>query len=140
MFVRLHALFRHWERYHDFTDTYSKKICRDFGFESGRGFTFKYEINNNQARSICVLFAGSVVTFSFILRVAELPYEACTTNLEGSKNNLIDYGSSIWLTVITMTTVGYGDIYPHTVFGQITAIFIALWGTFVISLLIMVTG
>ena len=34
MFVRLHALFRHWERYHEYTDTYSKKICRDFGFES----------------------------------------------------------------------------------------------------------
>ena len=75
MFVRIHAVFRHWERYHQYTDTMSKKICRDFGFESGRGFTCKYEINNNQARSICALFTCSVATFSFILRVAELPYE-----------------------------------------------------------------
>ena len=135
MFVRLHALFRHWERYHEYTDTMSKKICRDFGFESGRGFTFKYEINNNQARSICALFFCSVATFSFVLRVVELPFEQ-----HHDKDNLIDYGSSIWLTVITMTTVGYGDIFPHTIFGQITAIFTALWGTFVISLLIMVTG
>jgi voltage-gated potassium channel Kch len=87
-----------------------------------------------------VLFTCSVVTFSFILRVAELPYEQYHATPTDFKDNLTDYGSSIWLTVITMTTVGYGDIYPHTVFGQITAIFIALWGTFVISLLIMVTA
>tara|TARA_B110000285_G_C14946396_1_gene524536 strand:- start:420 stop:851 length:432 start_codon:yes stop_codon:yes gene_type:complete len=140
MFVRIHALFRHWERYHEYTDTYSKKICRDFGFEAGRGFTFKYEINNNQARSIGVLFFFSVIMFSFILRVAELPYEQWDGCPNGFKDNLTDFGSSIWLTVITMTTVGYGDIFPRTLFGQITAIFIALWGTFVISLLIMVTA
>jgi len=140
MFVRIHALFRHWERYHSFTDTFSKKVCRDFGFESGRGFTFKYEINNNQTRSICVLFFCSVVTFSFILRVVELPYEQYLKNPADIRNNLRDYGSAIWLTVITMTTVGYGDIFPHTAFGQITAILTALWGTFVISLLIMVTA
>jgi voltage-gated potassium channel len=87
-----------------------------------------------------VLFTCSVVTFSFILRVVELPFEQYNKVNPAYKDNLTDYGSSIWLTVITMTTVGYGDIYPHTIFGQMTAIFIALWGTFVISLLIMVTA
>ena len=37
-----------------------------------------------------------------------------------------------------MTTVGYGDVYPVTVFGRIVGIFCALWGTFIISLLIIV--
>jgi len=37
-----------------------------------------------------------------------------------------------------MTTVGYGDIYPVTVFGRVVAIICALWGTFIISLLIIV--
>lgn len=39
-----------------------------------------------------------------------------------------------------MTTVGYGDISPQTAGGQVTGIIIALWGAFVISLLIMVTA
>lgn len=52
---------------------------------------------------------------------------------------MTDFGSAIWLTVITITTVGYGDIWPHTVGGQLTCATIAIWGAFVVSLLIMVT-
>ena len=37
-----------------------------------------------------------------------------------------------------MTTVGYGDIYPITPFGRVIGVIAALWGTFVISLLIIV--
>ena len=37
-----------------------------------------------------------------------------------------------------MTTVGYGDMYPVTLFGRIIGIIAAFWGTFVISLLIIV--
>jgi voltage-gated potassium channel len=83
-----------------------------------------------------------VSILSYILRLWELPYEQDMVNsaTRANSNNLQDYGSSIWLTCITMTTVGYGDIYPHTIGGQITAIVIALWGTFVISLLIMITS
>jgi hypothetical protein len=89
-----------------------------------------------------MLFAGSVTILSFILRVWELPYEQDLVNsaTKSNSNNLQDYGSAVWLTVITMTTVGYGDIYPHTVGGQFTAIIIAIWGTFVISLLILITS
>jgi hypothetical protein len=52
---------------------------------------------------------------------------------------MTDYPSAIWLTVITLSTVGYGDICPQTIGGQITCCVIALWGSFVVSLLIMVT-
>jgi voltage-gated potassium channel Kch len=36
-----------------------------------------------------------------------------------------------------MTTVGYGDVAPTTFFGRLTAITVAIWGTFLISLLIL---
>jgi len=37
-----------------------------------------------------------------------------------------------------LTTVGYGDIFPITVLGKITAVCIALWGTFIVSLMVLV--
>lgn len=51
-----------------------------------------------------------------------------------------DYGSAIWLIIITSTTVGYGDIYPHTVGGQICCVITAFWGTFIVSLLVLVVA
>ena len=37
-------------------------------------------------------------------------------------------GESLWFSVVTVTTVGYGDYTPVTVYGRITAIFIMLIG------------
>lgn len=45
------------------------------------------------------------------------------------------YFTAIWNVVITMTTVGYGDVYAVSPFGRIISIMNALWGAFVISLL-----
>jgi len=42
---------------------------------------------------------------------------------------------SVWWTVVTMTTVGYGDIVPHTVLGRVVGMFVMLAGISVISLL-----
>ena len=141
MFVRFYAVVRHFERYHEFTDLYSQKICRSrFGFKSGRLFTFKCEMNHERKVTIIVLMSlTSTMLLAFILRVFELPFEQNKKEVQ-FKDNLTDYGSAIWLTVITMTTVGYGDIFPHTIGGQITAMIIAIWGAFIISLLIMVTS
>jgi voltage-gated potassium channel Kch len=86
---------------------------------------------------ITLMWIVSTLVLAFILRVFELPYEQ---NAEISSVLLRDFGSAIWLSVITMTTVGYGDICPKTTGGRFTAMFIAIWGSFVISLLIMVTA
>jgi len=42
------------------------------------------------------------------------------------------------LTIITMTTVGYGDFFPRTSFGRIIDAVLVIWGTFIVSLMVVV--
>ena len=42
--------------------------------------------------------------------------------------------NTIWNVIITMTTVGYGDIYPKTTMGRTIGVIVALWGLFLVSI------
>ena len=46
------------------------------------------------------------------------------------------YITSVWCVIITMTTVGYGDVYAISIYGRIVSTLNAIWGTFIISLLV----
>lgn len=39
--------------------------------------------------------------------------------------------------IITLTSVGYGDLYPKTRIGQLVGVFISLSGAVIISLLVI---
>lgn len=39
----------------------------------------------------------------------------------------------MWLIMVTMTTVGYGDITPITIGGRIIGVIICIWGMFLTS-------
>ncbi|MEM2070029.1 MAG: potassium channel family protein [Archaeoglobaceae archaeon] len=46
----------------------------------------------------------------------------------------LDFFNSVWWAVVTITTVGYGDIYPVTPLGKLIAMVIVLMGVAVVSL------
>lgn len=46
----------------------------------------------------------------------------------GSNQNVKSLWDSFWWAMVTVTTVGYGDIYPVTTDGRITAMFLMLIG------------
>ena len=45
--------------------------------------------------------------------------------------------NSIWNMIITLTSVGYGDIFPKTHFGRIVGILICFWGFFIVSFFVL---
>lgn len=47
----------------------------------------------------------------------------------------VGYGDSLWWAIVTATTVGYGDISPHTVLGRIAAVILMFNGIGLISAL-----
>lgn len=51
----------------------------------------------------------------------------------GTDPNVHGLWDSFWWTIVTITTVGYGDIYPVTTGGRILAIFLMLGGIATVS-------
>jgi hypothetical protein len=50
--------------------------------------------------------------------------------IDPSMNNLFD---DLWFVVVSLTTVGYGDITPSTVFGKVFSLILLLIGVFIFS-------
>jgi hypothetical protein len=80
-------------------------------------------------------FTMSVLLLAYLLRIFELPY-----NFAVNTKDFETYFSAIWCVVMSVTAVGYGDTVPFTVFGRCLIMFAALWGTFIISLMIVSVG
>lgn len=53
--------------------------------------------------------------------------------IEGPENGFTSIPKSIYWTIVTITTVGYGDITPQTAFGQIIAALVMLTGYSIIA-------
>jgi voltage-gated potassium channel len=53
---------------------------------------------------------------------------AIVERAEDHKHGFETFGDSLWWGVVTMTTVGYGDIVPESRVGRITAVFVMLTG------------
>jgi len=73
------------------------------------------------------------VFFFFILTVLVI-FGSMMYLIEGPENGFTSIPHGIYWAVVTLTTVGYGDIAPHTVLGRAVASFIMLTGFSIIAI------
>lgn len=78
------------------------------------------------SREKIMVFVMSIVIFSVIL--GTIMYL-----VEGQENGFSSIPRSIYWTIVTLTTVGYGDIAPQTTLGQIIASIIMVLGYGIIA-------
>ena len=101
----------------------------------GASFCLKALIEQRPGFTVTILSVISILWLSYLLRIFErIAYES-----QGQKV-FESYFTSIWCVVITMTTVGYGDVYSISTFGRLISIGNALWGAFIISCLVASMG
>jgi voltage-gated potassium channel len=87
-----------------------------------------------------ILFTSTILILSYLVRIFELPYFRMKPEDDELHNMMDNYFNALWLIVITLTTVGYGDVSPCTNPGRLIAMISALWGAFLISLLVLTVG
>ena len=95
-------------------------------------FAFKGVVKKNP--QICLLTSLFVTTvvFGFQLRIFEGPL----SDISGQDFNSMF--SCMWNVIITMSSVGYGELYPKTSLGRIIGVIICFWGVFITSAMVVI--
>lgn len=77
------------------------------------------------------LLRGRVLVYAFG-GAALITYLAALAVLDAEQNhagsNIRSFGDAWWWAVVTLTSVGYGDLYPVTFLGRIVAVFLMIGG------------
>jgi hypothetical protein len=107
------------------------RISRLYNSESGAVFALKGIFKDAPFRFISTVFSLSVLLFTFVFRVSEAGAYA-------SSSTGTIYSNMAWMTVMTMTTLGYGDYVPQTMVGRGIGSACAIWGALIVSVMVVV--
>ncbi len=104
------------------------RITRLLRGQAGKDLVLDVLHNRGQyATFITILLAGMVLS---VASVMVLQFESKDPNA-----NILTGGDAIWWGIVTITTVGYGDFYPVTELGRLTAVFVMVAGIGIIGAL-----
>lgn len=74
-----------------------------------------------------------IIIFMLFVAVLAMIYGALMYLIEGSEHGFTSIPRSVYWAIVTITTVGYGDITPSTPLGQALASFVMLTGYAIIA-------
>lgn len=74
-----------------------------------------------------------ILVFFFIMIIMATVYGCLMYLIEGPNNGFSDIPKSIYWAIVTITTVGYGDVVPHTAIGKAVASLVMVTGYAIIA-------
>ena len=109
------------------------RIMKISNVEESTLFIIKCLIKKRPYQFFITSLIISILIFSYGIRICELPL---TIKLESP--GLQSYLTTLWMVMITMTTVGYGDYQPKTIPGRTLGFVLCIWGVFLMSMIVII--
>ncbi len=117
--------------------------CVDFT----SSFFLKATLRQNPLKCICCCWSVLLVFAGYSLYVTErlvCSYERSALGLNDplacGGNELLSFWNAQWILIITISTIGYGDVYPYTHGGRFVAVLAGFAGMIIIALAITFTN
>lgn len=115
----------------EFANQSSYRACMIYGVENSITFVFRCLMQEYPFQLIIVLLTSGIAVFGYALRIAETP-----VSLTDKSMDLTGYFECCWCTMITMTTIGFGDYFPRSTIGRMVMFFTTIYGMIVTSLMV----
>ena len=136
-----YVIFRVYSYFSLYMTESANSICHNSDANGGVHFALKCELKNRPFTMLFFIFTCFIIGFGFSIRTFEyflVPKGFIYGNFEiNDQDHLKDLINSIWLTIITMTTVGYGDFYPGENYGRLIVILAYLVGALLVSMTVV---
>ena len=140
---KCYIIVRVYSYYSKYLTESAKSLCNNSGANGGIHFALKCELKSRPFTMLIFVFISAILLFAFSLRTFEyFSVEkgfiyGSYTGQGNDQDKLKDLINSIWITIVTMTTVGYGDFYPSENYGRLICILSYLIGCILISLTVV---
>lgn len=148
MMIRIYHVFRFFFTFSYWETPRAQTICTWMNTNASTGFTIKAYLKIIPYICLIIGVIFVMVVCGLATQLFEYYNGVLMKSMGTSERNtnaplvstMLSFNnvySSFWLMLVTMTTVGYGDIYPTTYFGRVIAIAGCVAGTFILSLLVV---
>lgn len=130
--LRVYSYFSRW------TSAEAISVCNKYNVRSGVHFAVKAELKKRTYTMLSIMMLVSLVILSFAMRTFEYGVKdpSNSRSLKGD-NDLQSLINCVWLVIVTMTTVGYGDLFPKSHLGRFIGVVACIIGMLIVSLIVV---
>jgi potassium intermediate/small conductance calcium-activated channel subfamily N protein 2 len=132
MICRVYLLFKVFRHFSKWTSHEAQEACLIYETRATASFAVKAILKEKPFHLLIPLILISIIAFSASVRLFERDFV-----LSSSQQDYSYIWNAMWMVMLTMTTVGYGDFFPRTHFGRFVAVLACIWGIFLISLMVV---
>lgn len=111
--------------------TRAQRVCQMNGCYASYSFSIKCLMTDQPYLVLMANLVLSMFYFGYLIRI----FDQDLSQVSGQNFNNIS--NPVWLSIVTMTTVGYGDFYPKSNPSRIVGIVCSFYGVYLVSLFVI---